>query len=103
MLTHCPSNYGSDLPESKATALGIEVMTSLIPLDQIPHYIASRETAGLIKLVADRATDRLVGGSVLADEAEDIIQTLAMALKANMTTQELGDSLFPYLTGGWRD
>jgi mercuric reductase len=32
------------------------------------------------------------------DEAGDSIQTIVMALKAGLTTVELGEMLFPYLT-----
>ena len=60
--------------------------------------LAARDTRGLIKLVADARTDRLLGGQIVAPEGADTIQTLAMALKAGMTTKALGETLFPYLT-----
>jgi mercuric reductase len=86
------------LSEAAARAHGIDVVTSLVTLDQVPRFIAARETEGLIKLVADRRTDRLLGGTVFGREAGDVIQTVVMALKAGMTTAALGETLFPYLT-----
>jgi len=52
----------------------------------------------LIKLVADNETDKLLGATVLAPEAGDSIQTVVMALKAGFTAEELGETIFPYLT-----
>ena len=60
--------------------------------------LAARDTRGLIKLVADASTDRLLGGVIMAPEGADSVQTLAMALKAGMTAQALGETIFPYLT-----
>jgi mercuric reductase len=86
------------LTEAAAKARGYDVKTSVITLDNVPRHIAARDTRGLIKLVADRKTDRLLGATILAPEAGDSIQTVAMALKARLTTEELADTIFPYLT-----
>ena len=86
------------LTEAEAKAKGHDVKTSLITLDNVPRHIAARDTRGLIKLVADRKTDKLLGATILAPEAGDSIQTVVMALKASLTTGELADTIFPYLT-----
>lgn len=38
------------------------------------------------------------GGQILAPEGADSIQTMALAIKFGMTTQDLGATMFPYLT-----
>lgn len=86
------------LTEGEAKDKGYDVKTSVITLDNVPRHIVARDTRGLIKLVADRRTDLLLGATILAPEAGDSIQTAAMALKARLTTKELGDTIFPYLT-----
>ena len=86
------------LTEAQAKAKGYDVKTSTVTLDNVPRFIASREAEGLIKLVADKATDKLFGATILAPEAGDSIQTVVMALKAGLTTGELGATIFPYLT-----
>ncbi len=87
------------LTEAQAKAQGVDVKTSSITLDHVPRFIAARDTRGLIKLVADRKTDRLLGAHILAPEAGDLIQTVVVALKAGMTTEALATTIFPYLTG----
>ena len=89
---------GVGLSEQQARYAGYDVKASVLPLDQVPRAQAARDTRGLIKLVADRETDRLLGGQIVAPEGSDTIQTLVMALKAGMTTKELGETIFPYLT-----
>ncbi|MBI2977360.1 MAG: mercury(II) reductase [Rhodospirillales bacterium] len=84
--------------EAEARRVGHQVRTSVLSLDHVPRALAARDTRGLIKLVADKATDRLLGAHVLAPEGGDSIQTAALAIKHRMTVRELGATIFPYLT-----
>lgn len=93
-----PQVAGVGLSEAGALDARFDVKTSIVPLDQVPRALAARDTRGLIKLVADRKTDRLLGGQIMAPEGSDSIQTLAMALKFGMTAKALGETIFPYLT-----
>ena len=93
-----PQVAGVGLSQAQAVEAGHDVKTSVIGLDNVPRALAARDTRGLIKLVADAKTDRLLGGQIVAPEGADTIQTLAMALKMGMTTKALGETIFPYLT-----
>jgi mercuric reductase len=87
------------LTELEAKQQNINIKTSSITLKHVPRFIAARDTRGLIKLIADSATNKLLGAHILAPEAGEIIQTAAMAIKAQMTIDDLAHSIFPYLTG----
>jgi len=93
-----PQVAGVGLTEAQARAAGHDVKTSVLTLDNVPRALAARDTRGLIKLVADAQTDRLLGGVIMAPEGADSVQTLVMALKVGMTTKALGETIFPYLT-----
>jgi len=93
-----PQVAGVGFSEAQAIERGVDVKTSVVSLDQVPRALAARDTRGLIKLVADAKSDRLLGGQVLAPEGADSIQTLALALKHGMTAKALGEMIFPYLT-----
>lgn len=93
-----PQVAGVGLTEAQAVATGHEVKTSVLGLENVPRALAARDTRGLIKLVADARTDRLLGGVILAPEGSDSVQTLVLALKFGMTTKALGEPIFPYLT-----
>ncbi len=86
------------LSEAAAKAAGHDVITSVLTLDNVPRALAARDTRGLIKLVAERETKRLLGAHIIAPEGADSIQTAVMAIKAGMTYTELGAMIFPYLT-----
>ena len=84
--------------EAAARAAGIDVKTTVLGLENVPRALAARDTRGLIKLVADAGSMRLIGAHILAPEGADSIQTAVMAIKAGMTVDELGATIFPYLT-----
>lgn len=86
------------LTEAGARAQGMGVKTSVLSLDNVPRALAARDTRGLIKLIADGASGKLIGAHILAPEGADSIQTAAIAVKQGMTYTELGDMIFPYLT-----
>lgn len=93
-----PQVAGVGLSEAQARAAGHEVVTSVLPLDAVPRALAARDTRGLIKLVAEAGSKRLLGAQILAPEGADSIQTAAMALGAGLTYEELGDTIMPHLT-----
>lgn len=93
-----PQVAGVGLSEAQARAAGHEVVTSVLPLTAVPRALAARDTRGLIKLVAEAGSKRLLGAQILAPEGADSIQTAAMALTAGMTYEDLGDTIMPYLT-----
>jgi mercuric reductase len=86
------------LTEATARKAGHAVKTSLLPLEHVPRALAARDTRGLIKLVANRDTERLLGAHILAPEGADSIQTAALAIRHGMTVKDLAATIFPYLT-----
>ena len=86
------------LTEAAARAAGRAVRVSTIGLDQVPRAIAARDIRGLIKLVADSGSGRLLGAHILAPEGADSIQTAALAIRQGLTVEDLADTIFPYLT-----
>lgn len=84
--------------EARARAAGYEVRTSVLPLSYVPRALAARDTRGLIKLVADGKTRRLLGAHILAPEGADSIQTAVMAIRGRLTIDDLAETIFPYLT-----
>lgn len=86
------------LSAKQAKERGYEVETRILTLDNVPRALANFDTRGFIKLVADKNTRRILGSQIVASEAGDVIQTAALAICNNMTTNELANQLFPYLT-----
>lgn len=86
------------LSEDQARAEGFEVDSRTLALENVPRALANFDTTGVVKLVTDKATGRLIGAQILSAEAGEMIQTAVLAIRNRMTVQELGDQMFPYLT-----
>ena len=86
------------LSEAQAQRMGIETDSRTLTLDNVPRALANFDTRGFIKVVAKAGTGRLLGVQAVADQAGELIQTAALAIRARMTVHELADQLYPYLT-----
>ncbi|MES4825760.1 mercuric reductase, partial [Streptomyces anthocyanicus] len=69
-----------------------------LPLEHVPRALANRDTRGLVKLVADASTGRVLGVHVIADGAGDLITAATYAITAGMTVDQLAHTWAPYLT-----
>lgn len=86
------------LTEQKAREQGIEVETSVLPLKAVPRALVNHDTLGVIKLVADASTKRLLGAHIAAENAGDVIYAATLAVKFGLTVSDLTDNFAPYLT-----
>ncbi len=86
------------LTEAAARETGYDVKTSVLPLSAVPRAIVNRDTRGLFKLVADAATDQVLGAHVVAENAGDAIYAATLAVRFRLTVAELVETLAPYLT-----
>ncbi len=86
------------LTEEQARHQGLITESRKLDLQNVPRALANLDTRGFIKLVAEKNTGRILGCQVLAQGAGEIIQTIVLALRYDMTVQDLADELFPYLT-----
>jgi mercuric reductase len=93
-----PQIASAGLTEEQAQEQGYDVKVSTLPMEYVPRALAARDTRGLIKLVVDGETDRLLGAHVLAPEGSEIIQTAVMAIRFGLTVSQIRETIFPYLT-----
>ncbi|WP_339921747.1 mercury(II) reductase [uncultured Flavobacterium sp.] len=86
------------LTEVQASAVGINTISRVLDMENVPRALANFETDGFIKLVAEESTGKLIGAQILAHEGGELIQSAALAIHNKMTVEELAGQLFPYLT-----
>ena len=86
------------LDERRAREEGIAIDVAKLPLSSVPRALAARDTRGFIKLVKARGTDRLLGATILAPEAGDLIMEPALAIRHGIGVSELASAFHPYLT-----
>ncbi|MGH3863792.1 mercury(II) reductase [Actinokineospora sp.] len=93
-----PAIASAGLTDAQAVAQGYRCECRVLPLEYVPRALVNRDTGGLIKLVADRDTGRLLGAHVIAEGAGDVIATAVYALANQMTVRQMADLWCPYLT-----
>ncbi|MEU4293186.1 FAD-dependent oxidoreductase [Kribbella sp. NPDC026596] len=93
-----PATAAVGMTDAQAVAAGIDCECRALPLEHVPRALVERDTRGLIKLVAERGTGRLLGIHVLADGAGDVITAATYAITTGMTVGQLATTWHPYLT-----
>ena len=86
------------LAEEEARAQGVRPKVTTLDISNLPRAVVSYRRAGLIKLVADPQTDRLLGAHVVAPNAGDLIGEAVLAIRFGLRVQEVVSTLHPYLT-----
>ncbi len=86
------------MTDEEANAAGIACDCNTIPLSVVPRAGAIRDTRGVIKMVLDGPTRRVVGVSMLGVNAGEVIGEAAMALRFGATTDDFIDLIHVYPT-----
>jgi mercuric reductase len=86
------------LTDEEANARGIVCECNTIPMSAVPRAGAIRDTRGVIKMVLERESRRVVGVSMLGVNAGEVIHEAAMALRFGATTDDFIDLVHVYPT-----
>ncbi len=76
------------LTEQQARAQGFEVDIYRTGFRPMKHTLSGREERVLIKLLVDRATERVLGCHMLGNDGPEIVQGLAIALNCGATKRD---------------
>jgi pyruvate/2-oxoglutarate dehydrogenase complex dihydrolipoamide dehydrogenase (E3) component len=62
----------------------------------MPRAYAVEETRGLMKFVIDAETDEILGAALLSVDAQELINTVALAMRHGITATGLRDSIYTH-------
>lgn len=95
-----PAIAGVGILDEETSARGIECECRVVEFDKLPKALALKDTRGVIKMVAERKTGRIVGIHLFAPRGEDLINAAMYILRAHMTVDDVIDALtvFPTLS-----
>jgi len=82
--------------EESARQAGYECVVNCLPVRTIPKAQVTGHTAGVIKMVADRATGRLLGVHLACHRGADLINEAALALRLKATIADVAGSMHVY-------
>ena len=77
------------LSEEKAKEMGYEVSIGRFPFLANARATIMGERVGLVKIVADRKTDEILGAHIVGPDATELIAEASVAIKAKVTTKDL--------------
>jgi pyruvate/2-oxoglutarate dehydrogenase complex dihydrolipoamide dehydrogenase (E3) component len=86
------------LYEHEAAAKGIEVTTFTVPMSGVDRAIAGGEDEGFVKIHVKRGSDRIVGATVVARHAGEMISEITTAIVGKVGLGTLASVIHPYPT-----
>lgn len=95
-----PAVASVGLTDEEAVGAGVACNCIPIPLSLVPKARIIGDTRGVIKMVIDNNTKKIVGVHILAREAGDLIHEGTLAVKFGLTTDQIIDTVhvFPTLS-----
>lgn len=71
-------------------------MVPVVGIKAMPRPKAVGDPRGFIKIVVDAATDQLLGARLLHVDSQEVINLLALAMRAGITATELRDGIWTH-------
>jgi dihydrolipoamide dehydrogenase len=93
-----PQAAFAGLSKEQAEAAGLTVSEIKVPLKLDAQAMIHGEEHGLVKLVAENGSRRIVGVHLLADHADTLVSGAALMVSAGLTLDQVGRTIFPHPT-----
>jgi mercuric reductase len=93
-----PEVAGVGLGEREAQGKGYRVKVGYLDFKHVPKAAIIGDTRGLMKMIVEEETSRILGVRMVAPDAADIIQKASLFVKHQMTTQDVLDAIDVYPT-----
>ena len=77
------------LTENQALAEGYDISVKIQDYGDVAYGWAMEDTTGIVKLIAERGTGRLLGAHFMGHEASMLIQPLIQAMSFGLTAREM--------------
>ncbi len=86
------------LSEHEAKDKGMAVDTFVQPLSDVDRAVADGETEGFVKVHVGKGTDRILGATIVAPNAGDMISEITLAMVHGIGLGKIANTLHPYPT-----
>ncbi len=86
------------LTEAEAHARGYTCICSSVPMDLVPRAGAVRDPRGVVKMVLDARSQRVVGVSMVGRDAGEVIHEAAMGIRLGATVHDFIEMVHVYPT-----
>src|SRR5712692_1413240 len=93
-----PTFAAAGLTDEQANAGGFTCECRVLPMSAVPRALVNRDTRGFMKIVAEAGSGKILGASMVADGAGDVIHSAVLAIQFGLTTDDIANTWAPYLT-----
>lgn len=83
---------------TEAEKRGIETVTGKFPFAASGRAIASFESDGFTKIIADKATGQVLGAGIVGQESSDLISEATLAIEMGATLEDIALTIHPHPT-----
>ncbi|MEG4533153.1 mercuric reductase [Microcoleus sp. D2_18a_D3] len=86
------------LGDREAKEKGIDIDTFLIPFSQVDRAIIDGEEEGFVKIHVKKGSDKILGATIVARHAGDMISEITLAMVNNIGLGKIASTIHPYPT-----
>lgn len=84
--------------EKDAHDKGLDVTTLTVPLNEIDRALLDGETEGFARVHLKKGSDKILGATIVARHAGEMINELSLAITAGLGLSAIGRTIHPYPT-----
>ena len=84
--------------EQELKAEGVEYKTGVFPFAASGRALAANDSDGMVKIIADANTDRILGCHVVGPSAADLVQQVVIAMEFGSSAEDLALTVFSHPT-----
>jgi dihydrolipoamide dehydrogenase len=84
--------------EEQLKSAGVEYNIGTFPFLAVGRAVAADSQDGMVKMIADAKTDRILGCHIVGPSASDLVQQVAIGMEFGSTSEDIGMTVFGHPT-----
>ena len=93
-----PEYASVGLTEGRLRGEGRDYVVAVVPYAELDRGVVDGHTEGFCKLIVDRPSRRILGAHIVGEQAVEVVQIVATAMRAGMPVEQLAEVEFAYPT-----
>ncbi|MHB8481455.1 MAG: mercuric reductase [Nitrospiria bacterium] len=86
------------MDEAEAKGKGIAIETFSCKMEKVDRAVLDGEDQGFARVIIKKGTDRILGATIVASHAGDLISEFTLAMKAGVGLATISQTIYPYPT-----
>jgi dihydrolipoamide dehydrogenase len=82
--------------EEQLKEAGVDYKVGTFPFLAVGRAVAANDADGMVKMLADTKTDRVLGCHIIGPSAADLVQTVTVAMEFSTSAEDLGMTVFSH-------